>query len=216
MGGWGRPLPKMGEARASRVGCPGPQGGPAGGGQAGAAAHPAHVAEPQAGPGGRECRAGWKKALEAERRCLCWQLAEAPPAFHSPPFPSLAAPLPSLKSQKPGGRPAEHFVSGASERLASPAKPQVQVGRWVGDMQPSDGAGGQGPSTGCAVTVSVCHWLLPPGPAALPTPYLVRTQAHQSPGRPVTPLQARWPLPAALHASRPPQGPAVSEAPTGL
>lgn len=139
VGGWGRPLPKMGRAQASRTGCPRPQGGPAGGGQAGAAAPPAHVAEPLAGPGGRECRAGWKKALEAERPCLCWQLVEAPPAFHSPPFPSLAAPLPSLKSQKRGGRLAEHFVSGARAHLASPAKPQVQAGRWVGDTQPSDG-----------------------------------------------------------------------------
>lgn len=110
VGGWGRSLPRMSRPWASWMGCPGPQGGVAGGGQAGAAARPAHVAEPQAGPGRRECGAGWKKALEAERPCLCWRLAEAPPAFDSSPFPSLAAPLPSPKSRKPGGRPAEHCI----------------------------------------------------------------------------------------------------------
>lgn len=33
---------------------------------------------PSSGPGERECRAGWKKALEAERPCLCWRQGGGP------------------------------------------------------------------------------------------------------------------------------------------
>lgn len=57
-------------------------------------AAPGWLAEPPcSGPGERECRAGWKKALEAERPCLCWRRAEAPPAFDSPPPPPSSLPL---------------------------------------------------------------------------------------------------------------------------
>lgn len=187
VGGWGRLLPWMSRPRASWMGCPGPQGGAAGGGQAGAAAgaaaRPADVAEPQAGPCRRECRAGWKKALEAERPCLCWQLAEAPPAFDSPPSPPL---LPLCRAQSPGsqGDAQQNTVSGVSEHLATAAKPQVRVGRRVGDTQPSDGGRAGGAAHWRCGHCPICHWLLPPGSAAPCSPQLGQDpSAHQSPGQ---------------------------------
>ena len=96
-------------------------------------AAPGWLAEPPcSGPGERECRAGWKKALEAERPCLCWRRAEAPPAFDSPPPPPPRCPSDEPRSPGSQGRWAEHFVPGA--RVRSAGQPNTRPGQAGGQV----------------------------------------------------------------------------------
>lgn len=189
-GGWAGRDPGPGRAA-------GASGGPAGGGPAGRLL----VCPRRAAPAGLVSGnvVGWEKAREAERPCLPWRLVEAPPAFHSLPSPSTAAPLPSLASRKPGGRPAEHFVPGIEEHLATPAKPQARgigggvtrslamAGRWVGAAHGLHGH------------CSRCPWLLH-------CPHLARAWAAPDPRCLAVPLEASSPRPP------PPQGQPPAEA----
>lgn len=93
----------------------------------GAAARPALLGQPQAGPGDGECRAVWKKALEAERLCLCWR--------PEPPQPLPCCPSAEHCSPEAGVGDAHRTLrTGAGKRSAAPDKPQA--GR-VGDALPS-------------------------------------------------------------------------------
>ena len=87
-GGGGEPWLRMGGAWASQqVGQPlaGASGGSCQQRPSGGCLPCPHRAAPgwptqpsSSGPGERECRAGWKKALEAERPCLCWRQGGGP------------------------------------------------------------------------------------------------------------------------------------------
>lgn len=177
----------------------GASGGPTGGGPAGRLL----VCPRRAAPAGLVSGnvVGWEKAREAERPCLPWRLVEAPPAFHSLPSPSTAAPLPSLASRKPGGRPAEHFVPGIGEHLATPAKPQARGTGGGRDTQSGHGGqvGGGSPWA---------PWPLFPPPLAAPPPTPGQSVGSSGPPLPGSAPRGQLSTPTASLGSAPSESPA--------
>lgn len=183
VGCWGRPLPRMSRPWASWRGCPGPQGGAAGGGPAGAAAHPALPTSRSPRPGragGNVEQAGKRHWKPRGRVCVGgWRRPHL--RLILPPSPPL---LPLCRAQSPGSQGDARrtlYLESVRSTWATAAKPQVRVGRRVVTRSPGMVDRRAGQPIGCVVTVPSAtgffhQALLPPAPHNL-----VRTPQPTSP-----------------------------------